>query len=115
MAKKQTNRPARLQEALVLHKYMLHLFGCNDLVAMSQDMRDPALEGIDDEGVSRFYYSLHSHLYSFKISEEKLLEYDQNIVRHTHAINERRIEKIQWKYFQYLALLFTEVYLNCPG
>ena len=91
---------------------MLHLFGCNDLVAMSQDMRDPALEGIDDEGVSRFYYSLHSHLYSFKISEEKLLEYDQNIVRHTHAINERRIEKIQWKYFQYLALLFTEVYLD---
>ena len=45
-----------------------------------------------------------------------LLEYDQHIVRHTQRLNERRIthgeEPIVWKYFQYLALLFTEVYLD---
>jgi hypothetical protein len=112
MAKKQTKRPARLQEALVLHKYILNLFGCKDLEAMSQDLKDPALEGIDDEGVSRLYYALQAHMYNYKISEEELFEYDQNIVRHTRTINERRKEKIQWKYYQYLALLFTEVYLD---
>jgi hypothetical protein len=47
---------------------------------------------------------------------ELLLEYDQNIVKHTRRLNEHRIthaeEPIVWKYFQYLALLFTEVYLD---
>ena len=107
-----TNQPARLQEALVLHKYILNLFGCKDLEAMSRDLKDPALEGVDDEGVSRLYYALKQHMYDIHIPQEKLFEYDQNIVRHTNEINERRPEKIQWKYYQYLALLFTEVYLD---
>ena len=50
MAKKQTKQPARLQEALVLHKYILNLFGCKDLESLSRDLKDPALEGVDDEG-----------------------------------------------------------------
>ncbi len=113
MAKKATKQPARLQEALVLHKYILNLFGCKDLEALSRDLKDPALEGVDDEGVSRIYYALKGHLYGgFSISEKQLYDYDRNIVRHTREINEYRREKIQWKYFQYLALLFTEVYLD---
>mgnify|MGYP002623899804 CR=1 FL=1 len=112
MAKRQTSRPPRLQEGLVLHKYILSLFGCKDLEKMSEDLKDPTLEGIDDEGVSRLYPILLRHMYNYKISSEKLFEYDQNIVRHTRAINERRTEKIQWKYYQYLALLFTEIYLD---
>ena len=47
---------------------------------------------------------------------ELLLEYDQNIVKHTQRLNERRItrgeEPIVWKYFQYLTLLFSEIYLD---
>ncbi len=39
MAKKKTIRPARLQEALVLHKYILHLLGCKDLEALSQVLK----------------------------------------------------------------------------
>jgi hypothetical protein len=109
---RQTTRPPRLQEALVLHKYLLSLFGCKDLERMSEDLKDPALEGIDDEGVSRIYPVLLQHMYNYQITDEKLYEYDQNIVRHTRAINEHRQEKIQWKYYQYLALLFTEVYLD---
>ena len=31
MAKKSKKKPARLQEALVLHKYILNLLGCKDL------------------------------------------------------------------------------------
>ena len=113
MAKKNTKRPARLQEALVLHKYILHLLGCKDLEALSQDLKDPALEGVDDEGTSRIFYALKMHMYDYEIKEEKLYEYDRNIVKHTKEINERREEKITWKYYQYLALLFTEIYLDC--
>lgn len=47
---RQTNQLGRLQESLVLFKYMLHLFGCNDLKALSADLKDPALEGTNDEG-----------------------------------------------------------------
>ena len=110
--RRQNTQPARLQEALVLHKYTLSLLGCKDLEALSRDLKDPALEGVDDEGVSRFYYALKQHQYNLHIPQEKLFEYDQNIVRHTNEINEKRPEKIQWKYYQYLALLFTEVYLD---
>lgn len=110
--KRQTKKPARLQEALVLHKYILHLLGCNDLEALSQDLKDPALEGVDDEGTSRIFYALKMHMYDYEIKKEKLYEYDRNIVKHTKEINERREEKITWKYYQYLALLFTEIYLD---
>ena len=112
MAKKNTKRPARLQEALVLHKYILHLLGCKDLETLSQDLKDPAQEGVDDEGTSHIFYALKMHMYDYKITEEKLYEYDRNIVKHTKEINERREEKITWKYYQYLALLFTEIYLD---
>ncbi len=112
MAKKNIKRPPRLQEALVLHKYILHLLGCKDLEALSHDLKDPALEGVDDEGTSRIFYALKMHMYDYEITEEKLYEYDRNIVKHTKEINERREEKITWKYYQYLALLFTEIYLN---
>jgi hypothetical protein len=109
MAKKQI----RLQEALVLHKFILDLFGCKDLEALSRDLKDPALEGVDDEGSSNIYYALKGHLYGgYSISDKQLYDYDQNIVRHTREINDCRKEKIKWKYYQYLALLFTEVYLD---
>ena len=74
--KRMNNQPARLQEALVLHKYILSLFGCKDLEALSRDLKDPALEGVDDEGTSRFYYVLKQHQYDLHISQEKLFEYD---------------------------------------
>ena len=113
MAKKKTKQPAKLQEALVLFKYILNLFGCKDLAAMSGDLKDPALEGVDDEGRSRLFYALKRHLYAnVGVSEQEMLEYDRHIVQYTKEINEHRKEKIVWKYYQYLALLFTEIYLD---
>ena len=35
-----------------------------------------------------------------------------SIVRHTMEINGRRSEPIRWKYYQYTALLFTEIFLH---
>ena len=112
MAKKQQNK-GKLQQALVLFHYILQLFGCNDLEALSRDLKDPAYEGINEDGESRLYHELCHKLYANgPLSRERLFFYDQHIVRFTAEINEKRAEPIKWKYFQYLSLLFTEIYLD---
>jgi hypothetical protein len=75
------------------------------------------LEGLDENNVHRFHHALTAQFFNLtQLPPELLLEYDQNIVKHTQRLNERRItrgeEPIVWKYFQYLTLLFTEIYLD---
>ncbi|RMH59027.1 MAG: DEAD/DEAH box helicase, partial [Candidatus Hydrogenedentota bacterium] len=88
----------------------------DDLAAI---LRDESLEGLDPDNTHRFLNELLEKIPAEKrpeLSDETLLEYDRNIVRHTLAINENRLcageDAIVWKYFQYLALLFTEIYLD---
>lgn len=103
----------KLSNSLVLNRFILNLFGTNRLEAMSEHLKDPALEGYDENNVSLFYYAIRDRLFTNNdLTEELLLEYDQNIYRHTASINEKRSEPIRWKYFQYLSLLFTEIYLD---
>jgi hypothetical protein len=104
---------AKLSSSLVLNKYILNLFGVTDLEALSKDLKDSSLEGYDENNVSLFYHALVLKLYSNSyLPKELLLLYDQNIFSHTQTISEKRHEPIRWKYFQYLALLFTEIYLD---
>lgn len=113
MAKKQKNKPVRLKQALVLNSFILDLFGAASLETFSEHLKDPALEKYDENNVSYFCHELMSRLFrNSNFTKEMLLEYDQNIFRHTQIISEKRKENIQWKYFQYLALLFTEIYLD---
>ena len=112
MAKKQQKK-GKLQQALVLFHYILQLFGCKDLEALSRDLKDPMLEGLNEDGESKLYHELCHKLYATgSMSQERLYFYDQHIVQFTNEINEKRSEPIRWKYFQYLSLLFTEIYLD---
>ena len=84
---------------------------------MAEHLRNEALEGLDENNIHRFHHALTAQLFNLtQLPTELLLEYDQNIVKHTQRLNERRItrgdEPIVWKYFQYLALLFSEIYLD---
>jgi Type III restriction enzyme, res subunit len=102
---------------LVLNQWLLGLFGVERLEQLSEHLRPEGLEGLDENNIHRFHHALTSQLFNNTwLPTELLLEYDQNIVAHTQTLNERRIthgeEPIVWKYFQYLALLFTEVYLD---
>lgn len=104
---------AKLSSSLVLNKYILNLFGVTDLESMSQDLKDSFLEGYDENNVSHFHHALVARFYSNNhLPKELLLLYDQNIYSHTQAISGKRDQPIKWKYFQYLALLFTEIYLD---
>ena len=102
---------------LVLNQWVLSLFDVQHFEELAKDLRDETLEGLDENNIHHFYHVLTAHHFSLtQLPAELLLEYDRNIVRHTQRLNERRItrgdEPIVWKYFQYLALLCTEIYLD---
>lgn len=106
-------RHASFSNILVLNRYLLSHFGVNGFKALSEELKSSAFEGRDENNVSNFFHEIRRKLFlTDKLSEDQLLEYDQNIVSHTLRINEKRDEPIEWKYFQYLSLLFTEIYLD---
>lgn len=115
MAKKprQPQVEGKLNNSLVLNRYILSLFGATSLEVLSEHLKDPILEGWDENNVSYFYKELVQRLFATSnLTEEMLLAYDENIYRHTKAISEKREGPVRWKYFQYLSLLFTEIYLD---
>lgn len=113
---------ANFHNTLVLNKYMLSLFGINSIgkkivgkngVEIFAELKYSVNEGYTDEGNTKYLQSLIGHLYLTEHLTATMLQgYDENIVRYTKQISEERTETIQWKYFQYLSLLFTEIYLD---
>jgi|TARA_A100001518_G_scaffold2731_1_gene2696 hypothetical protein len=129
-------KPHKFRNKLVLNQWLISLFGIdpftehqlNDKVVrpfhkLAEPIRDSRLEGLDKDNLHFFYHHLgNSPLFSqadpavdypeFRISRDMLLAYEQNIVSHTQAINEKRDRPVAWKYYQWLTLLFVEIYLD---
>lgn len=111
--KSSKSAPVRLKDALILHRWMISLFGLDDFASLTKDLKDSSLEWWNEKWNSRYLNTLIDRFYqSNEIPELLFREYDENIFRHTGAISEKRPEKLRWKYFQYLSLLFTEIYLD---
>jgi len=111
----EAERPLRFDQRLVLNQWMLGLFGVRSFDQLARNLRDPECEGFDENNVSRFYHQLRLLFERPELPHDLLLAYDQNIVRHWRAITARRNHGGRFlypKYFQYLALLFTEIYLD---
>ncbi|MFH7836236.1 MAG: DEAD/DEAH box helicase family protein, partial [Candidatus Aenigmatarchaeota archaeon] len=98
-----------IEKYLILNKYLLSLFGVNESKELFNKLKD-VKEGFDEDGRSYFVNALRS-FENLKISEDDLLRYDQNIQSYVKKISSRR-RHINLKYFQYLAVLFTEIVLN---
>lgn len=113
---------ANFHETLVLNKYLLSLFGIDSIgkkivgkngVEIFTELKYSINEGYTEEGNTIYLQSLLNHQYpTEQLNKDMLRTYDDNIVRFTKEISENREELITWKYFQYLSLLFTEVYLD---
>jgi hypothetical protein len=102
---------------LVLNQWLLSLFNVKRFENLADLLQGELLEGLDENNIHHFHHALTAQLFNLtELPTALLLEYDQNIVKHTLRLNERRVgrreEPIVWKYFQYLALLFTEIYLD---
>ena len=98
-----------IEKYLILNKYLLSLFGVSDFRDFQEKLRDVRVD-IDSDGRSYFVNVLRSS-FKNKISEDTLLRYDENIQSYIRKINWRR-KSVSLKYFQYLAVLFTEIVLD---
>ncbi|NOT00665.1 MAG: DEAD/DEAH box helicase family protein [Phycisphaerales bacterium] len=124
LAKRRSNRsvsgtllpgvaPLRFDQRLVLNRWLLHLFEVERFEQLAEGLKDPRLEGFDENNISRHAKAIVNRLFNLPaLPPDVLFGYDQNIVRHTLEISAHRHEPIRWKYFQYLALLFAEIYLD---
>lgn len=99
----------KIEKYLVLNKYLLSLFGKNNPKELFNELKDKD-EGIDSDGRSYFINTLIG-IKDKKISEDELLEYDKNIQDYIRMIRNKR-GLFSLKYFQYLAVLFTEIVLD---
>lgn len=106
----------RFDRRLVLFNWMLKQFDVSDFFTFAQGMKDSRFEGFDAEGRSNFYYNLRGLVDRSALTNDQLETYDENIVRHWKRITEKRSraagQTLYPKYFQYLSLLFTEIYLD---
>lgn len=104
-------------QELVLNRWMLSHFHGDGLMTLKARLGEDRHEGIDDDGQTRFFHELTRNLFNMdRVSEADLRRYDLNIVAHWQKITHRRNaatgEVLTMKYFQYLSLLFTEIYLD---
>lgn len=131
MAKKRSRgpKPHKFRDKLLLNQWLVSLFGIDPMAEnklrgqkvrpfhlLADPIKDSQLEGLDHDNLHHFYHALvGSNLFwnqMCALSKEQILLYEENIVRHTQAINEKRHRPVVWKYYQWLTLLFVEIYLD---
>ena len=96
-----------LEKQLVLNRYFLNLFGFRSFDEVREKLKDTK-DGYDNFGRSYIVKEL------IKLNpklEDLLLRYDLAIKEYVDKIKRNRLE-FKLKYFQYLAVLFSEIYLD---
>ena len=112
------NSKRRLDNHLTLHGWLNNHFGYKTTRDLLSDVARLD-EGFSPDGHSPICEFLRSRTEPNSAIEQALPVYDSNIKRHLAAINNKRTQPIVLRYFQYLALLYTEIFLdwkfNRPG
>jgi len=98
-----------LEKYLVLNRHFLNLFGFNEFDELREKLKD-SQEGYDSTGRSYFIDVLISLKPEW---EAELLRYDEAIREYVEKLRQNRREpNFNLKYFQYVAVLFTEIFLD---
>ncbi|WP_018948373.1 DEAD/DEAH box helicase family protein [Thioalkalivibrio sp. ALMg11] len=101
----------KLEQRLVLLTWLNSLFGYESNRHLLADLRE-AGEGFDASGRSYVCHRLIARGDKVQITTADLARYDDNIREHLGAMNARRSDPITLRYFQHLALLYTEIFLD---
>ena len=99
----------RLEDSLILNRYFHSLLRVRSL----EDLKQALIrieEGPGPDAQSRFFHAL-AGLKGLRIPEGKLQEYDTRVVGYETRLAKAR-GGFAFKYFQYLSLLYTEVFLD---
>lgn len=117
------------RDKLLLNQWLVSLFGIDTFAdnelngqsvrpfhVLTDELKNRSQEDLGNDNLHFFYHTLvTSNLFRSDLcllSKEQILSYEENIVRHTQAINENRRRRVVWKYYQWLTLLFVEIYLE---
>lgn len=101
----------KLENRLVLLAWLNSLLGYKTNRELLEDMKDVE-EGFDSQGRSYIFHRLQSRGDKVKIPLSDLSRYDDNINTHLQTINARRPEPIKLLYFQYLSVLYADLFLD---
>ncbi len=127
MARRSKPKQHGFRNKLLLNQWLISQFGIDPLHEwkvdgravrpmhiLAQPIQDPQMEGLDESNTHRFFHNLVAAplFHEAPLGRQQLQYYEENIFRHTQRINEKRDRPVVWKYFQWLTLLFTEVYLD---
>lgn len=110
MAKK-TNSAIPFNDRLILFRYFLNLFGKENLKDLAGQLNNSDFEGYNNSQNTWFYVYLERFCADTGINSDLLRQYDENICRYVNMIGKNR-GGIILKYYQYISLLFTEMYLD---
>jgi hypothetical protein len=99
-----------LGERLILFRYFNRLFGAETFRDLQDALRGQS-PGYDAAGRSHFFHVLAGRS-GTRIPGDVLARYDANLRDDVAAINVKRPHPIQLEYFQYLAALYTEIFLD---
>jgi len=101
-----------LERSLILNYYFHGLFGAERFEDLRRALREQE-EGPGPDGHSRFFHVLVGRS-ELKLDPQTLAQYDQRVMEYEARLaKNRRSEPFKaFKYFQYLALLYTEIFLD---
>lgn len=101
----------RLEPSLVLNRYFHNRLGAAGLEGLKQVLTRVE-EGPGPDGQSRFFHAISTaRLKGVLVNEASLREYDARIVGYEKRLTRAR-GSFAFKYFQYLSLLYTEIFLD---
>ena len=109
-----SNRLLLLQDSLILNRFFCRQLGFEKF----KDLRDylrlgghTEQESWEDDGHHALFYVLRNKP-GCVVPPDRLAEYDLRIKGYLERLNRFRKPPVQLKYFQYLAVLFVEIYLD---
>ena len=115
---RRNNSQRALDNHLTLHGWLNSHFQYKTTRELLNDLKKVG-EGFNSDGYSLICEYLISRVEPNSAIERELRVYDDNIKRHLSFINDKRTQPIVLRYFQYLSLLYTEIFLdwkfNRPG
>lgn len=101
-----------LERHLVLNRFFHHLLGAERFDAFKRSLQD-CREGADSDGQSHFFHALSGRA-GLQVPVEGLAGHDRRILAYEAELARNRRADVfrSFKYFQYLAVLYTELLLD---
>ena len=102
-----------LEKKMVLHRFMCNQFDYPNLSKMLNRLKG-VQDGLAENNTTHFYQAINAylHTHSKEVTKNDLARYDENIIAHSQTLRMTVDNGKTWKSFQYVALLFTERYLD---